>query len=376
MYTIHFKGQKKVCLMETFKFPTISYLDEQGNLSPAYPIQIEDQILIKAYRIMILTRLVDERMITLQRQGTISFAMSSLGEEACSVASAAALKLEDWMYPQYREAGIIFWRGFTAQQYIHHMFCDAEDLMLGRQMPNHFGSRELNVVTVSSPIGTKIPHAAGCAYAMKMLKEKSIAICYFGEGASSEGDFHAGLNFAAVRKAPVIFFCRNNGYAISTPASKQFASDGVAPEGTGHGITTYRVDGNDFFALYETVQKARNLCLEDKGPILIEAMTYRVGAHSTSDDPSLYRKEEEVEAWKPKCPIRRLRLYLEKKGLWNEAEEKKLIDQCLKEISEGIEIAKKTSKPPLKSLIENVYFEIPYKLTRQYEELKTFFPNE
>ena len=204
------------------------------------------------------------------------------------------------MYPQYREAGVMFWRGFTIQEYVHHMFGDKEDLIFGRQMPNHFGSRSLNIVQVSSPIGTKIPHAAGCAYAMKLQKEKSIAICYFGEGATSEGDFHAGLNFAAVRKAPVIFFCRNNGYAISTPTERQFASEGVAPKGVGYGIEAFRIDGNDFFAVYEAVAKARHSCLETNEPVLIEAMTYRLGAHSTADDPSIYRKDEEVERWKPK----------------------------------------------------------------------------
>ena len=250
---------------------TLSYLDDDGNLSSDYQPVISDSDLIKSYQTMLLTRLVDERMITIQRQGTISFAMSSLGEEACAVGSAAALEMQDWMYPQYREAGIIFYRGFTIAEYVHQMFGNAHDLGLGRQMPNHFGARKLNVVTVSSPIGTKIPHAAGSAYAMKLQGERSVTICYFGEGATSEGDFHAGVNFAAVRKAPAIFFCRNNGYAISTPAYRQFASAGIAPKGEGYGILTFKVDGNDFFAVYDSVSKARAYCLEGNGPVLIEA---------------------------------------------------------------------------------------------------------
>lgn len=355
---------------------TISYLDVEGNLSPQCACHIPDDVLIHGYQTMILTRMVDDRMITLQRQGTISFAMSSLGEEACAVASAAALNKEDWMYPQYREAGIIFWRGFTIQKYVHHMFNNDQDIILGRQMPNHFGSRELNVVTVSSPIGTKIPHAAGCAYAMKIQKEQSVVICYFGEGATSEGDFHAGVNFAAVRKAPAIFFCRNNGYAISTPCSRQFASDGVAPKGIGYGMITYRVDGNDFFAVYETVQKARSQCLQGNGPILIEAMTYRRGAHSTSDDPSLYRPESEVQAWEKKDPILRLRKFLEGKNLWDEEKEKALAAKINEEINQAIAAAKGQPKPPLISMIENVYFEVPRSLKEQYDELKILFPNE
>jgi pyruvate dehydrogenase E1 component alpha subunit len=348
---------------------TLSYLNEEGLLSPSCKHRIASRTLVKGYQTMALTRYVDERMITLQRQGIITFAMSSRGEEACAIASAAALKKEDWMYPQYREAGVMFWRGFTIQQYINHMFCNAEDLTLGRQMPNHFGSRQLNVVTVSSPIGTKIPHAAGCAYAMKLQREKSVAICYFGEGASSEGDFHVGLRFAAVRKAPVIFFCRNNCYAISTPSRWQFETDGVAPEGIGHGINTIRVDGNDFFAVHETVSKARKYCLQNKSPVFIEAMTYRLGAHSTSDDPSRYRHDKEVKKWEKKCPMLRLRLFLERKKLWDKDKEERFQIKIKNEIDAAIEVAKKVPPPPLKSLIEDVYFQVPQALKEQYEEM-------
>ncbi len=357
-------------------FETLSYLSPDGTLSPHFPIEIPDDILIKGYKTMIITRHIDERMITLQRQGTISFAMSSLGEEACSVASAAALDPADWMYPQYRECGIMFWRGFPIQDYIHHMFCNEKDLIKGRQMPNHFGSRELNVVQVSSPIGTKIPHAAGCAYAMKIQGEPTVAICYFGEGATSEGDFHAGLNFAAVRKAPAIFFCRNNGFAISTPAKEQFSSDGIAPKGEGYGIQAYRFDGNDFFATYEIVQRARRECLEGKGPVLLEAMTYRMSGHSTSDDPSSYRSDEEVEKHKEQCPILRLRRYLEKHDLWDEEREQEWLKQVAEETTQAINTAKQTAPPSLKSLFEDVYFDIPPPLQQQYEELQRFFPED
>jgi pyruvate dehydrogenase E1 component alpha subunit len=355
-------------------FPTLSYLNENGDLSPDYKGYISQETLIQGYKTMLLTRLVDERMITLQRQGTITFALSSLGEEACAVASAAALDMQDWMYPQYREAGVMFWRGFTIQQYVHQMFGDSEDLILGRQMPNHFGSRKLNIVQVSSPISTQVPHAAGCAYAMKIQKEKSVAICYFGEGATSEGDFHAGLNFASVRKAPTIFFCRNNGYAISTSCERQFASEGVAPKGVGYGIPSIRVDGNDFFAVHEAVADAKKHGIEGKGPVLIEAMTYRLGAHSTADDPTLYRTEAEIEQWKPRCPIRRLRLYLEKQNFWDAKKEDELTEAITQEITQAIAVAKETAQPPLKSLVENVYFDIPPVLKDEYEELKTFFP--
>ena len=348
----------------------LSCLKESGDLVPGYQLQLSQELLLKAYRTMLITRHVDERMITLQRQGQITFALSSLGEEACAVASAAALEPQDWMYPQYREPGIMFWRGFTPLQYIHHMFGDREDLSLGRQMPNHFGSKALNVVTVSSPVGSQILHAAGCAYAMKVQKEQAVAIAYFGEGTASEGDFHEGLNLASVRKAPVIFFCRNNGYAISTPCSRQFAVEGIAVKGASYNITTFCIDGNDFMAIYDTVARARKICLQGEGPVLIEAMTYRMGAHSTSDDPSLYRSETEVEQWKEKCPVLRLKRYLEKVGLWNENKEKQLNHEISDEISAAISIAKATDRADLDNLIQHVYFEVPNTLKEQYEEVK------
>lgn len=353
---------------------TIQFLNEEGILSETFTRKVSDEVLIKGLQTMLKTRLVDEKMITLQRQGIITFAMSSLGEEACSVAAAAALDLSDWIYPQYREAGVMFWRGFSIEKYVHQMFGDAKDLILGRQMPNHFGSRELNVVTVSSPIGTKFPHAAGAAYAMRYKRDAHVVLCIFGEGATSEGDFHVGVNFAAVRKVPCIFFCRNNGYAISTPFFRQFAGDGVASKGEGYGIPAYRIDGNDFLAIYDTVTLAKQKCLEGQGPILIEAMTYRMSAHSTSDDPTLYRKEEEVAIWTKKDPVLRLKKYLEGKNLWSSIKEKEFLETVHKELDQAIETAKKTPRPPLPSLIENVYFETPLKLKEELEEIKFFFP--
>lgn len=322
------------------------------------------------YQAMWKARLVDERMITLQRQGAISFAMSSLGEEACSVASAAALDGGDWLYPQYREVGCLFYRGYPIESYAHHMFCNGKDPIKGRQMPNHFGDRGLNIVTVSSPIGTKIPHAAGCAYAMKVKKEPHIALVYFGEGAASEGDFHAGVNFAAVLKAPALFFCRNNGYAISTKTACQYGGVSIVGKAEGYGIRGLLVDGNDVFAIYHATKKAKALCLKGEGPVLIEAATYRMGAHSTSDDPSRYRPETEVELWKERCPIRRLKSYLIRNHLWDEERETHLHEALQKELVEAINRAKKEAQPPLHSLIEDVYATVPPQLEEELDAVR------
>lgn len=350
-------------------FKTVEFLDIEGNLVSDYPLQVPDSEAVKAYKIMLTTRHIDERMVILQRQGSISFCLSCLGEEACAVGSAAALNIGDWMYPQYRESGVMFWRGLSIQDFIHHMFGNKLDPTLGRQMPNHFGSRELNVVTVSSPIGTKIPHAAGAAYAMKMQGEKQCTIAYFGEGATSEGDFHAGLNFAAVRKTPTIFFCRNNGYAISTPTFRQFASEGIVPKAIGYGMPGVRVDGNDFFAVYWATHQAKERALAGEGPTLIEAMTYRMGAHSTSDDPSAYRKSEESQSWLNKDPIVRLRRYLEKKSLWDNVQEKSFQDYIKDETDRAIRTAKDTSRAPLEQMIEHVWEKPTERLKEEFSQL-------
>lgn len=199
-----------------------------------------------------------------------------------------------------------------------------------------------------------------------------IVACYFGEGAASEGDFHAALNIAATRSCPVVFICRNNGYAISTPTLEQYRGDGIASRGTGYGIDTIRVDGNDIWAVREATKKARELALTDGGkPVLIEAMSYRISHHSTSDDSFAYRARVEVEDWKRRDnPITRLRKYLEKKGLWEDEKEKDARGRIRKEVLKAFSEAEKEKKPPLRSMFEDVYEEITPETRRQMEELK------
>lgn len=358
------------------KIKCCSYLGLSGTLSASCKTKIPPKTLLEAYRVMELNRRIDERMLILNRQGHVSFVLPSIGEEACSVGSASALKTSDWIFPQYREHGALFWRGYDVQEYIHQMFCNGKDPIKGRQMANHFGSKELNVVTVSSTLGTQLTHAVGAAYAMQIQGEKNVAIAYFGEGTSSKGDFHVAMNFAAVYKAPVIFFCRNNGYAISTPTCDQFATESIATRGPSYGVETFQVDGNDIFAVHETVAKARNHCIKQKGPVLIEAMSYRIGPHSTSDDPSVYRDDEEVNYWKKRCPILRLRRYLEKKKLWDKKKQEKMEAKIKEEIEAAIEEAKNAPAPALETLAEDVYFEIPETLKTQVREVQTLFEQE
>jgi 2-oxoisovalerate dehydrogenase E1 component alpha subunit len=215
-----------------------------------------------------------------QRQGRISFYMTCRGEEAIHFGAASALELSDVILAQYREQGVLMWRGFSLQQFTDQCFSNEADLGKGRQMPVHYGSRALNYQTISSPLGTQIPQAAGAAYRLKLLgKKDAVSVCFFGEGCASTTDFHSGLNFAATLNCPVIFICRNNGYAISTSVKDQYHGDGVVSRAPGYGMAAIRVDGNDIFAVHAAVREARAYALERSAPVLIEAMSYRQGHH-------------------------------------------------------------------------------------------------
>lgn len=327
----------------------------------------------KAQRIlevMQFTRILDERMVAAQRQGRISFYLASTGEEAATVASAAALFDKDMIMSQYREQGALAWRGYRTEQFMNQMFSNKLDPNKGRQMPIHYGDKPLGFMTISSPLGTQIPQAAGFAYGQKMANESAVTMCYFGEGAASEGDFHAGLNMAAVLGCPVIFFCRNNGYAISTPAEEQFAGDGIASRGIGYGVKTIRVDGNDPLAVYAATQKARQLALDTLQPVLIEAMTYRLAAHSTSDDPSGYRSKKEEETWQQRDPVLRYTRWLDSQG-WLDKDSIEKKQQTMREdVLAALKTAEKVEINPVDDLVTDVFDHVPWHLKEQLDGLK------
>lgn len=353
-----------------------SFLQENGSLREGVSASIPEDLLLKGYRTMVETRIVEDRMVTLQRQGMVSIVLTSKGEEAIAVASAAALEDDDIIYPQYREHGTLFWRGFGIPDFVDGMFCNERDINKGRPGPNLLGSRKLNIVTPSAVISSQIPHAAGCGYALKLKKSPQVALCFFGDGGTSEGDFHCGINFAAVRKCPVIFICRNNQYAISTRVSQQCVAEEIASKGEGYGVPSYSIDGNDFFGIYHTLQEARERCLREETPIFIEAISYRLGAHSTSDDPSVYRSEEETQSYEEKCPIKRLRRYLEAQGLWDAGKEEAMVAEITKELDEAVANAKSAPPPRLETMIEDVYSEPTQGLIRQLEKLQSYHPNK
>jgi 2-oxoisovalerate dehydrogenase E1 component alpha subunit len=240
---------------------------------------------------------------------------------------------------------------------MNQLFSNGKDLGKGRQMPIHYGSKELNCMTVSSTLATQIPQATGYAYGQKLQGLDAVTICYFGEGAASEGDFHAGLNMAAVQEAPVIFFCRNNGYAISTPADEQYKGNGIASRGVGYGIKTLRVDGNDILAVLKATQIARAYAVKESKPVLIEAMSYRLGAHSTSDDPSGYR-------------TLRMKNWMLNQSWWDEAQETELFEKLREDVLAAVKVGEKVDKPHIDTMIEDVYDVPSPQLKAQLDEVK------
>ncbi len=351
--------------------PMLQILSAEGELiEKAVEPDLSKEEALKIFNTMHYIRVLDERMVGAQRQGRISFYLASTGEEAASVASAAALSEDDMIMSQYREQGALAYRGYTTEQFMNQMFSNKDDPNKGRQMPIHYGDKPLNFMTISSPLGTQIPQASGYAYGQKMSGKDVVTICYFGEGAASEGDFHAGLNMAAVLNCPVIFFCRNNGYAISTPAEEQFAGDGIASRGLGYGIKTIRVDGNDVLAIHAATKEARRIAIEEKCPVLIEAMTYRLAAHSTSDDPTGYRSREEEDKWRAKDPIARMAKWLESKGWFDEAENQKRVDKARQDVLAAMKSCEKTDVCAIEDIVEDVYDTAPWHLKEQLSELK------
>lgn len=327
--------------------------------------------LLRAFTLAIRLREMDKILQDVQRQGRISFYMTCHGEEAIHIGAAAALESQDTILAQYREAGLLMWRGFSLNQFTDQCFGNKNDLGKGRQMPVHYGSRALNYQTISSPLGTQIPQAAGAGYRLKLEKKDAVAVCFFGDGCASTSDFHSGLNFAATLNTPVIFFCRNNGFAISTPVTDQYAGDGIISRAAGYGVAATRVDGNDIFAVHEAVRRARSYALENSSPVLIEAMTFRQGHHSTSDDSFRYRSAAEVQTFAENHdPIVRFQNFMLRHEMLNaddfaaiERREKIAVIKAVKEAEEKL-------KPLLENMFTDVYHEIPDSLKGQQSQLQ------
>lgn len=322
----------------------------------------DDAKLREIYRLMVFVRMADQKLISLQRQGRSGTYPSIEGQEACQIGSGLALEKSDWVFPAFRELAICYLHGVPLEQiYLYWM---------GNEWGSHV---DANVVPVSIPVGTHPLHAAGVAWAFKLQKKKSVTVSYFGDGASSTGNFYEALNFAGVYKLPTIFFCQNNQWAISTPRSKQTASKTIAQKAIAAGIPGIQVDGNDLFAVHavtaEAVARARN----GLGATLIEAVTYRLGDHTTSDNATKYRPKEDVELWKPKDPLLRFKKFLQSKGLLDGKFEKEIIAGGEKIISAAVEKAESTPPPNPAEMFDYLYETSTPALQEQKEYLLRFY---
>lgn len=344
-------------------------LADDGSLlhSPRVPLELE--LASALSRHMRRVRRLDERMIALQRQGRIGFYGACTGQEAAPVAAGLALTPEDWVFPALRESAVLLVRGLPLPRYLAQLFGNSLDICKGRQMPSHQASRQFRQVSWSSCIGTQLPHAVGAAYAARRLGRSEVMLAFLGDGATSHPDFHAALNFAGVFRAGVVFVCQNNQYAISVPAARQTSSATFAVKARAYGVEAERVDGNDVLAVYEALSVALERARHGGGATLIECVTYRMGAHSSSDDPSRYRGEDEVETWRARDPIPRISRYLARQDVSAsalsevEAELDLELDAALAEVESA-------AGPAPDSLFDDVYAQLSWPLAEQRRELR------
>lgn len=363
---------------------SLNFHDQQVGAVPMYNIlsldgqtvenekdlpDISKEVCEKIMTTMVKQNMTDRILLEAQRQGRISFYMTAFGEEAAIAGAAAGIQFQDEVFLQYRETGVLTYRGFSISSMISQCMGNQEDPLKGRQMPIHYGSKELNVQMVSSPLATQLPHAAGAGYAFKLEGKERICVCFFGEGAASEGDFHAGLNFASTVGSHTLYFVRNNGFAISTPTQDQYHGDGILPRGVAYGMPSVRVDGNDVLAVYAATKKAREMILEKSTPVLIEAMSYRVGHHSTSDDSTAYRSKDEISHFESVfSPIPRFGNFLKNRGWWSDEQTKAIQqatrDECLKELKRQEDLP----PWPVEHLFEDTYKTMTPNLRKQKEE--------
>ncbi|BAS26680.1 thiamine pyrophosphate-dependent dehydrogenase E1 component subunit alpha [Limnochorda pilosa] len=318
---------------------------------------LTDEDVLQIYEAMLLARRLDERMWILNRGGQASFVISCQGQEAAQVGAAWALDRErDWVYPYYRDVGLVLVLGVTPRELMLALLGKAEDPASGgRQMPNHFSSPERRIAPQSSVVGTQIPQAAGTALASKIRGDGAVTLVTFGEGATAEGDFHEGLNFAAIHKVPAVFLCENNRYAISVPVEKEVSVPDVADRALAYGIPGVAVDGNDPLEVYRATREAVERARAGEGPTLIEAKTYRLLAHSSDDDDSGYRPREEVEAWKKKDPIPRFAAYLKEQGLIDHGGLQAMEERIRQIVDDATDYAEQAPYPRAEHLLDHVY---------------------
>lgn len=322
-----------------------------------------DDELLYLYRTMLFSRIIDEKALSYQRQGRMLTYAPNIGQEAAQIGSAYAMEKGDWLVPAFRELGAWLIRGVPLKNIYRYWY--------GNEWGSHM-PEDVRVLPVSVPIASQFQHAAGIGMANNIKGEKNVAVAYVGDGGTSHGDFHEGINFAAVFNAPVVFIIQNNQYAISVPRKAQTKSKTLAQKAIAYGIPGILVDGNDIFAMYSATREAANRARNGEGPTLIEAFTYRLAAHTTSDDPTLYRKDEEVQEWWQKDPLLRFKKYLLSKNILTEEWEEKTKKELEQEVVSTFEEIEKTSDTEIDDIFKYHYATMPPQLEEQLEEYKAF----
>ena len=347
----------------TASIESVSILDEHGRFDAQLGADlIPDEDVVKLYECMAVSRRFDAIAFKLQRSGRMGTYPENRGQEAASLGTAYALNNDDWLVPCYRENTGLFWRGLPMEYILLHWMGDER----GNQIP-----AELCITPLAIPIGTQMLHAAGLAWACKYRKEDRLACTFFGDGATSEGDFHEAMNFAANLDLPVIFLCQNNGWAISVPTKIQCSAPTLAQRGLAYGMDSIQCDGNDIFAVVKVVKEAVRRAREEHRPTFIEAVTYRLGDHTTADDARRYRDEAELQLWLQRDPLVRLRNYLTERKLWNSTKEEALQTKAKEQVAAAAKRAEEIAATPASEIFDAMYAEIPNEVRRQRDTMRT-----
>ncbi len=348
---------------DPLKGERLQIIDQDGNvLDKDLEPKLDSGLLRQAYVTMVLARAADEKAVILQRQGRLGAYPPNKGQEASQLGPVMAAKKDDWLVWAFRELSGLIWKGVPLIGYYLYW--------MGNEMGSHF-PEGVKVTPGAVPVGSQVPHAVGISYASKLRGESDIALCFFGDGATSEGEFHEGMNLAGVFQTPTVFICQNNQYAISLPRSRQTASKTLAQKAIAYGFPGIQVDGNDLLSMYVASQEAIERARKGGGPTLIESFTYRLGDHTTSDDARRYRLEKELKEWEGKDPLPRFRAYLQNKGIWDDEKERKVWEAAQDQVEEAVKQAEATPPPSLEDVFRFTYAEMPDNLKEELEDLRS-----
>jgi pyruvate dehydrogenase E1 component alpha subunit len=347
----------RITLEPQFAVERLSILDSDGNLDIALEPELSPADLRRLYRAMLLGRRLDERMLRLQRQGRIGTFAPIKGQEASQMGSVFTLRKTDWAVPSFRETAAMLWRGWPIEKIL---------LLFAGYLEGGQPAPDQHDLPVTIPVATQLPHAVGLAYAAQYRGDDAVVMAYCGDGATSEGDFHEALNFAGVWHVPVVFLVQNNQWAISVPLKKQTHSRTLAQKALAYGFPGLQVDGNDVLAVYAACREAVDRARAGGGPTLVECVTYRLGVHTTADDPTRYRSAAEVEAWERKDPLTRFSAYLEKKNLLEPGLEQEVED----EIARAVQAFEATPPAEPLTMFDHAYAEMPTHLRAERSELE------